>query len=274
MAIDTRDKLIAALPGQWKNFVKVSQTSEGAGTWHSLWKAAGQPAAGANPPAYTAGSGYTPTRTTTGAIDITNATSGTLHALKAALMGATLGTLIFYDRLWACSGLVANIATEQSITTPGTLPFGRDPNNGADVEPWLEVYGAPGATGGNWELKGTDAAGNTNRNWRYVHPANAETVGQMMPLLIGGTTPAAVLGCRVPVSLTLSISSGTAGNIGITLIRRLFEIPITLVNVAALFDAVALGMPQIFDDACVAAMVLCTATNTGHISGSLNFGQG
>lgn len=274
MAIDTRDKLLAALPGQWKNFIKVSATSEGAGTWHSLWKVAGRPAAGSNPPLFSAGSGYSPTRTTTGAVEITNATSGTLHALKAALAGATLGTLIFYDRLWACSGLVTNILTAQNITTPGSLPSGRDPNNGADVEPWLEVYTAPGATGGNWDLTGTDAAGNTSRNWRYVHPANAETVGQMMPLLIGGTTPASQFGCRQATSFICSASSGTAGDVGITLLRRLFEVPFLVANVATLLDAVALGMPQIFDDACVAAMVLCTATNTGHISGSIHAGQG
>ncbi len=273
MAIDTRDKLLAALPGQWRNFIKVSATSEGAGTWQSLWKVAGRPVAGANPPAFSAGSGYTPTRATTGAVEITNATSGTLHALKACLAGATLGTVIFYDRLWACSGFSANVNTAQNVTTPGNLPSGRDPNSGLDVEPWLEVYTAPGATGGNWDITGTDAAGNTTRNWRYVHPANAETVGQMTPLLPGGTTPAAVVGCRQVGTLQLSAASGTVGNVGVTLLRRLFEVPFLVANVSSLLDAVALGMPQCFDDACVAAMVLCTTTNTGHISGSVNFGQ-
>lgn len=275
MAIDTMDALVASLPGQWRSIFKASQTAEGAGTWHSLWKAAGQPAAGANPPLLSAGSGYTPTDATTGAFAFNNPTGGQLSYLGRMLAaGATVGTLILYDRLWACSGLGTVVTTAQNITTPGNLPTGRDPNTGADVEPWLEVYTAPGATTANWDLTGTDGAGNTNRNWRYVHPANAETVGQMMPMLPGGTTPAAVMGCRQATSFICSASSGTAGNVGITLLRRLVEVPIVLANVAQLQDAFALGKPQIFDDACIAMMVLCTTTNTGVIQGSLNIAQG
>lgn len=275
MAIDSMDALVAALPGQWKNLFKASQTAEGAGTWRSLWRAAGQPPAGATPPAANAGSGYVPTDATLGAFGFNNPSGGDLSYLGRLFAAcATVGSLIVYDRLWACSGLGTVSTSSQAITTPGSLPSGRDPNTGRDVEPWVEVYTAPGATGANWDITGTDGEGNTSRNWRYVHPANAESVGQMLPLLPGGTTPAAVLGCRQVTAFQCSASSGTAGDVGITLLRRVAEVPITLANVGQLFDAFALGKPQVFDDACLALMILCSTTNTGALQGSLNIAQG
>lgn len=272
MAITTRNELIAALAGAYRRGVyKASATSEGAGTWHSLWKVAGNPAAGSNPPAFSAGSGYTPTRATTGALGQTDGGTDPLRAVRAAMASTTVGTLIIYDRLWACSGFGTVITTEQSITTPGSLPSGRDPNSGADVEPWLEVYTAPGATTATWTFKGTDSAGTTNRTWTYTHPANAETVGQMMPLLPGGASPAATLGVDAATSFQASASSGTAGDIGVTLIRRITEIPIMLANVGVVFDAIALGLVEIPDDACLGMMVMCSTTSTGVWQGRLDF---
>jgi len=262
--ISTRDDLIAALAAAERCGVyKATLTAEGAGTWSSLWKVAGRPAAGANPPAFGAGSGYIPTRATAGALGQQNGGTDPLRLLRAAMAGTTVGTLIVYDRLWACSGFGTVITTEQTITTPGTLTAGRDPNGGADVEPWLEVYTAPGATTATWTFKGTDSAGTTNLTWTYTHPANAESVGQMMPLLPGGASPAATLGCDVPTSFQASATSGTAGNIGVTLIRRLVEIPLMLVNVGVVLDAIATGLVEVPDDACLAMMIQCTTTNTG-----------
>lgn len=270
MAITTQDGLVAGLVnGQRFTLMKASQTAEGAGTWHSLWKAAGQPPAGASPPAFTAGSGYSPTRTTLGAFPFANPTNNA-YVGRVGLAGATLGTLIIYDRLWACSGFLWNTASTQTVTTPGSLPSGRDPNNGADVEPWLEVYTAPGATAATVTMTGTDADGNTGRTWTYAHPANAESVGQMMPMQIG---TASKLGCRAVASLALSISTGTAGDVGVTLLRRLAEIPITSVNIAQVLDAFALGMPEVYDDAALAMMVQCTTTNTGQLLGLLSLAK-
>lgn len=269
MAITTEDGLIAALVGGERfSFYKASLTAEGAGTWSSLWKVAGNPPAGSNPPASTAGSGYIPTRSTTGALPFSNPTTDAYLA-KVAAQGATVGTLILYDRLWACSGFGTVSTSEQTITTPGTLTAARDPNNGLDVEPWLEVYTAPGATGATWTLKGTDANGTTNRTWTYTHPANAESVAQMMPLLPGGGSPAATLGCRVPTSFQASGTSGTVGDIGVTLLRRLAEIPLTLANVGSVLDAIALGLPYIADDVCLAMMVQASTTNTGVLLGNI-----
>ncbi len=257
-----------------RTFNKASLAAEGAGTFASLWKTAGFPGAGANPPLFSAGSGYTPTKATVGAFPFTNAAvNGNLAVLKLAMNGVTAGTLFVYDRLWACSGFGTVITTAQVITTPGTLPAGRDPNNGLDVEPWLEVYTAPGATTATWTVTGTDGNGTAGRTWAYTHPANAESVGQMVPLMPGGGTPAAVATMRIPSQFQASATSGTAGDVGITLLRRLGSTSITAANIGDVLDSLRTGLPPVYNDACLALMVQCSTTNTGFMLGDLVVGE-
>lgn len=269
-------KLINALRAAPSNrgFMKASAVSEGAGTFHSLWKVAGAPTAGANPPLFSAGSGYSPTKATVGAFPFTNAASnGDLALAKLAASGATAGTLIAYDRLWACSGFGTVVTTAQVITTPGALPAGRDPNNGLDVEPWLEVYTAPGATTATWTVTGTDGNGNAARTWTYAHPANAESVGQMMPLTPGGGTPASVATMRQATQFQASATSGTAGDVGITLMRRLASVPIVAAGIGDALDALRTGLPPVYNDSCIALMVQCSVTNTGILLGEMVIGE-
>jgi len=276
MAIDTPAKMDAALAGaQAFEIIKSSATTEGAGTYLSLWKLAAVPVAGSNPPAYTAGSGYIPTKATTGAWNFTNPAGGQQSRLiQGAIVGSVQGTLYVYDRLWACSGFNTTTLTAQNVTTPGTLTAARDPLNGLNVWPFGEVYTAPGATTATWTLTGTDAAGNTNRTWTYTHPANAETVGQMFRFFPGGGSPAATMGIRQVTSLTCSASSGTAGDVGITLLRVVATIPINNINIATMMDYAQFGQAVAYDDACLALKVLCTTTTSGIIQGTIFLGQG
>ena len=251
---------------------KASLSAEGAGTFSSLWKVAGSPNAGSNPPAYTAGSGYSPTNATTGSMGQADASSGDelrLTSLEAS--GSTAGKLIIYDRLWACSGFLTNDTTLRSVTTPDIVPTGRIPNGTdySDVELWLEVYTAPGATGATWTIVAVDGGG-TNRTLTYTHPANAESVGQMMMV-----TPLAAqaAGFRNPVSFQCSVSSGTAGDIGITLLRRIASIDMTVINTGQFRGALDLGLPRARDGACLAMMVQCTTTNTGLILGDVGISE-
>lgn len=253
-----------------RSFVKAAISSEGVGTFQSLWRDPGYPAAGAIPPAFTAGAGYVPTKNTLGSFEYFNAlVDGDLALLKFAAQSSTAGTLFAADRMWACSGFSTIVTTAQTIVTPGVLPTGRDPFSGLDVEPWLEIYTAPGATTATWTLTGTDALGNANRTWTYVHPANAETVGQMIPMMPGGASPAAAIGCPGPVSLTCSVSSGTAGNVGLTLLRRLGTSAMTAANIGDIQDVLRTGGPPVFNNSCVFPFVLCTGTTTGIIMGDL-----
>lgn len=271
MAI-TNDAVIAQLAARREAIMKASATSEGAGTWHSLWKLAGNPAAGANPPVSTAGSGYIPTKATLGSIPWGNNAGAGNNTHLAQLMASltVAGTLIIYDRLWACSGFVTNSTAAQNITTPGTI--NRGDTNGGDVEIWGEVYTAPGATGATWTVSYTDQDNNAAQSATYTHPANAETVGQMFPFVLA----AGDSGVRAVASLTCSVSSGTAGDIGITLLRRLAEIPIAVgtgLPGSSALDAYQLGLPVIEDDACLAMMIQCSATTTGVLLGHISVAE-
>lgn len=274
MAITTLDGLIAGMrPPQV--FYKASATAEGAGTFHSLFLSAGLPGAGSTPPAYTAGSGYQCTGATAGALPRTNPTGGDEARLaRLGLAGATAGMVIVYDRLWTCSGFTTNGAgvTNLNITTPGTIPS-RDANGAAvgdGVELWGEVYTAPGATGATWTVSYTNTTPTAGRTATYTHPANAESVGQMLPF----TLAAGDKGVSAVATFTTSTTSGTAGSIGLTLLRRIAEIPISLVNGGFVLDGVSAGLPKIYDDSCLCFMVMCSTTNTGIITGTMVESQG
>jgi hypothetical protein len=271
MALTTIDLIAAGLQPQVP-ILKASATSEGAGTFHSLWKVAGNPGAGANPPAFGSGSGYQCTNATAGAIPYVNAASG--ETIEAALQaaGSTAGCLFLYDRLWTCSGFGTVVTSAQNVVTPGTIPA-RDANGlalGDGVEIWGEVYTAPGATGATWTVSYTDQAGNAGASATYAHPANAETAGQLFPFLFA----AGDVGVRAVASLTCSVSSGTAGDIGITLMRRMGMIPFTAANVGGILDLIAGGSPPLYDGSCLALMMMCSATNTGLIIGQMSYSQG
>jgi hypothetical protein len=277
MAIDTTAKVLAALGSTPHEIVKIAWSGEGAGTWFSLWRIAGEPSAAVAPPLFTAGAGYVPTKATLGAIPITDAPGGqTQHVLRAALVNTTTLTAFLADRLWHCSGLLTNTTSLQSITTPGALPSGRVPSPGRDVMPYLEVNSPPGATGPHtWEVVSTDAAGNANRTWTYTHPANAESTGQMMRLMPGGSAPAATVAMSTPpVSFQSSGNSGTAGDVGIVLARTVTTFRIGAANVVDLQDVLATGKQRVYDDACLFLRVLCSATAAGVTEGTIELGSG
>lgn len=278
MAIDLSALVTALANAPLLNLQKSAIASEGGGTWSSLWKASGWPVAGANPPNLAgAANSHQCFLSTSGAITgWTNPPSGDLSFLAAlACQSNTTGVLEICDRLWAVSGISGTSAVAQPVTNQSDIPA-RDENGtttGDGVEPWGEIYSAPGATGATWTLTGTDAAGNTNRTWTYTHPANAETAGQMLQYLPGGGSPAATLGMKRLVSFTASISSGTAGDIGVSIIRRLCSIPTTVNNIGNIIDFAATALPQIFDDSCLFMRWLNTSGTTGLISGNMKIAQ-
>lgn len=269
----TQDLLLAGARAPI-DIYKPSIGAEGAGTWSSLWTANGRPAAGATPTAF--GTGATvPDNTTTGGLGQADPSGANkLYMIAASFQGTVAGTLILYDRLWSCSGFATNTTSTQTVTSPPSIPTGRLRDGSADysdIEAWLEVYTAPGATTATWTVVCPDG-GNTSRSYTYTHPANAETVGQMMPL----TVPAgAAAGFRPggTMSLTCSVSSGTAGNIGLTFGRRLATIGLPLVNLETFKGALDLALAEVKTDACLAMMLQCSTTSTGIIVGQVGLSE-
>jgi len=135
---------------------------------------------------------------------------------------------------------------------------------------WGEVYTAMGATASVFTATYTDSTGGGPKSATYSMPANALAVGQMFPfLLAAGDT-----GVRTVSQVQLSISTGTAGDFGLVLLRRVAEIGCPVINTSVAQDAFSLGMPQLYSGACLALMVLCTEVATGQWQGSVEFIQG
>lgn len=262
MAITTMDGLVAALPGQVLSFYKPSMTGKGAGTFQSLWTANGSPGAGGSP---SSGAGDAPTSATTGALKFSNPGSGLTYLARALAAAGTAGTLILYDRLVTTSGLSGTSTSAQSINSTALTRY----TTGQGVSAWIEWYAATGATAANFTLQYTNDAGTAAQVTSAQAFVQTPAVGQMLPIALNGAD-----GIRVAESITLSASTGTAGNFGITLMRRLLTIPLATANVATLLDAFGAGLNQVQDSACLAFAVFCTTTTTGLLNGELTLAQG
>jgi hypothetical protein len=169
-----------------------------------------------------------------------------------------------YDRLWANSTLSGALATAQTFTPPTLTRY----TDGQGVEAFIEVYTATGATGVTATLAMTDTA---NASVNATAAVVATTVaGQLIPF----TFPAGCLGIKTCSGITLSLSTGTAGDFGITLAKKICDIPITVANIPTLLDTFQLGMPEIKTDACLFFTMLCSGTSTGIIAGSSVMAEG
>ena len=262
MPITSLDQLLAA-SNQLKSFGKVSMTAKAAGTFQSLWTAAGLPTAGANPASLAM---VIPTSATAGALPFVNPATGLSYISKISSSQQTIGTLILYDRIAHSSGLNGTLTTAQAVNGADLTRH----TTGEDVELFLEVYTATGATASSVTISYTNSAGVAGRKTPAVAMQVTPVVGQMLPIpLQAGDT-----GIRSVQSVTLSASTATAGNFGITLVKRIAEIPITVAGTGVVLDPFALGFPEIENNACLSFMVVTSTTSTGFITGTINIAQG
>lgn len=265
MAIDNLDKLKSALPGRVYNCIKAGIPYRTGGTFSSSWTVAGFPVAGATPPS---GNGEIPTRTTTGALNFVQA-SGSNNLYIAEISGISTAncSLIIYDRLWHNSGFSFNITASQNINTPPTLT--RPDSLGDGVELWGQVYSNSGTTASTITATYTNSDGVTGRSATYAKPGSALVAGEMFPFtLVSGDR-----GVRTVSSVQLSAGTGTAGNFGLVLLRRIIEIPlIALTPIKRNFYY--FGFRDIHPDACLTFMFLWTTSSTRNVNITLNFIEG
>lgn len=244
---------------------KTSGAAKSSGAFQSLWKAAGNPGAGSDAPAYTAGSGYTCSSATNGAIvNYANSAGGGLknRAGKAVGSAAIAGRLIICDRLWSCSGM-GFAASTYTVTTPGSLPA-RITDNGVGVQAWVENFVAAGNASGTLTLNYKNVA-DDSRAGVLGAVVSAPVAGQMqlIPMQVGDT------GIRSIVSVVTS-NTWTSGSFGITLLKRICEIPIPIIGVGSVMDYAQLALAEIHDDACLMAIWHPSATTATVIDAGLS----
>lgn len=268
MAITTMDLLVAALPGQHFFCYRNPQAPKAAGTFLSTWITSGAtlnyPATGATP---TSGTGDIPTSATAGALALFSNPSGGNTLYLGRLSGNTSvnSTVTFYDRLWENSGLVGNILTSQTVNS---LALTRPDALGANVELWLEVYTATGVTQTTVTATYTNQAGTASRTATCILNASA-TAEQMVPFnLQNGDT-----GVRSVQSLSLTPSTGTAGNFGLVLLRRICDVTFNSTYPIA-YDTIGLGMPSINSGACLGLIYYSPLSSTPILQLGMDFIQG
>lgn len=271
MAITTQDGLLSALGSAQRLYWNKANVTSTAGRPTSLWTPAGQPGAGSTTIGQAA-AGAVPTDADTGAMSFTNPGSGNSYAGMVSGISAATGLIVIYDVLWVWgsggSGWNVTTTTAQSTTSPAALT--RPDANGTNTEAWLEVLATMGAGVATPTLSYTNPAGTASRTTSGMTPTYATTaaIGScfFFNLQAGDT------GVKSVQSLTLSVSM-TSGTARVCIGRRVAEIP-CVANVGFKYDAYALGLTQVYNDACLMPMFFPNSTTTGPTVISLSLPQG
>lgn len=210
----------------------------------SLWTYDGQPGAGVAP-----GAVAVPTRATAGAIGQANPVSGETWLQGISVWNnLTTGTLQLYDRLLHIGGLSATTTTPQTVGGALTRH-----TNGLGNFIMVEIYGIVGTTAT------TITATYTNENGTGSRVTTAEAFGGtnnrevtraiILPLAAGDE------GVQAVADVGLVVSTGTAGNFGVTVghyIGHPLILPVAGIGAARDFISGQPPMQEIESDACLA----------------------
>lgn len=228
-----------------------------AGRPASLWRYEGCPSAGAVPGAVAA-----PTNATAGALPFTSPGGGReAWMVQAWATGLVGGTLILYDRLLHIGGLNGTVATAQSVGGSLTRNTGGEGNF-----IMAEIYTAIGATARTITASYTDQGGNpgTTTAVAFGGTGFAEaTRAILMPLASGDT------GVQGVTSVTISATTGTAGNFGVTVGKPIAYVGVGAPGAAGWRDFVTgmPGIPQVDAGACLSLLWYPTTTTAPDLCG-------
>jgi hypothetical protein len=267
MAIDTMDKLIAALGDSLKcRFYKPSLSNATAGQLHSLWRSNGFPSQGAIP-----GAAAVCDSSLVGSWPLPDPGTNKMNIAKMSASTSVISQLIIMDRLAHMGGLVGNVTTSQavnlSIATPASQ--GRCGAGGQGVLWCLEWYADTGGTAVTATVTYTNDADVTGRT-TTVALAATRRVSTLLPILPNVDD----LRIKSIQSVQLSATTGSAGNFGVTAMARQVECPLPIVGVGALLDFAQTGLETVTKDNCLFLAIVAGGTATGNVLGSFEIVQG
>lgn len=274
MAISTLDELLAAMRGGAYTLLvnKASLGSQILGIDASLWTAAGFPAAGVAPTTAAicnnALTGHFPLAARSGAQNrIISRSAQAMATLNSSLfiedrlghMGGLSGTSILAQTVGL--DLHANLLVDNIAQRIGNANY-------SEVQWYLEWYTATGATVSTPTAQVTFNDASTGS-------VNISNLGSTaLPATVGAArryklTPTNGKYIRSVDTVTLSASTGTIGNFGVTAVRPLVAMPFigTAANNQIAYDVWGLNAPEIYDSSCVAFAINCGATSSGLLSG-------
>lgn len=268
--ITTADGLISAMGNNSSRLIidKASIANTAAGQFHSLWRATGQPGQAAIPTSVAV-----PDHTMTGAIGFTQQVDPATSYLGIleAMCSNTGSTLEIHDRLCHFGGLSGTVTTAQnvnmdlnSLLVTSNLDARKGDANYSDVQWWLEWYADTGATAVTATVAVTYNDGTTGS---LTGAALAATRRASFALPLNSLIPSASAGkfIRGVTTVTLSATTGTAGNFGVTATRYRAALYQPVANARFTADWAGLGLPEISNSACLFGIQLAGATNTGSV---------
>ena len=277
--IENIDNLVKALGNNSSRIVldKASIASQTANSYCSLWRATGQPGQGAIPTVVA-----TCKNTTVGTIGFNQqmSPSTSYGAYLEIATGNAAMTMELHDRLANMGGLNGTLTTAQSVnldlnTLLATDNIGtrKGDANYSDVLWWLEWYTATGGTAVTATIAVTYNDGTTG-NLSVLSLAATRPASHMIPL--NSLIPSAQSGkfIRGIVSVTLSATTGTAGNFGVTATRPRMTLSAPIANQKFIADWAQLGLPEIYNSSAIFPIVLTSTTSTGTVRGGGKIAHG
>ena len=277
--IENIDDLVKALGNNSSRIVldKASIASQTVNSYCSLWRATGQPGQGAIPTVVA-----TCNNTTVGTIGFNQqmSPSTSYGAYLEIATGNAAMTMELHDRLANMGGLNGTLTTAQSVnldlnTLLATDNIGtrKGDANYSDVQWWLEWYTATGVTAVTATIVVTYNDGTTG-NLSVLSLAATRPASHMIPL--NSLIPSAQSGkfIRGIVSVTLSATTGTAGNFGVTVTRPRMTLSSPFANFKFIADWAQLGLPEIYNSSAIFPIVLTSTTSTGTVRGGGKIAHG
>lgn len=277
--IENIDNLVKALGNNSSRIVldKASIASQTANSYCSLWRATGQPGQGAIPTVVA-----TCNNTTVGTIGFNQQTSPSTSygAYLEIATGNAAMTMELHDRLANMGGLNGTLTTAQSVNldlntllATDNIDTRKGDANYSDVQWWLEWYTATGVTAVTATIVVTYNDGTTG-NLSVLSLAIPRPASHMTPL--NSLIPSAQSGkfIRGIVSVTLSATTGTAGNFGVTVTRPRMTLSAPIANFKFIADWAQLGLPEIYNSSAIFPIVLTSTTSTGTVRGGGKIAHG
>lgn len=268
MAITTLDGVVAGLQPP-ASFYKTSGTMKAANLNHSLFYAAGFPGAAV---ASSAGLGGESLTSYAGQIPFPSAVGGEVIYLARmeGLHTSSVGAVTLMDRLWHNSGFTVTSTSAQTINSGTLAARDRDgTTNGAGVLLAMEVTATLGAGTPTLTVTYTNSAGTGSRSGTIGPILTTSTLGTFYPM----TLQAGDSGVRSVQSIQSSATM-TSGSVSFVLYREIASLPLPGASVAVDRDAVALGMPVVYDNSVPFLVAFSTSTTSTVVDGSLVFTQG
>lgn len=252
---------------------KASIATQAAGGFSSLWRATGIPAQGAIPAAAAICD-----KTLTGALlNFTNAGGGeSLYLARVFMVSGNSGTNIsVYDRLAHMGGLSGVTTGSQTAGVDITSLAGtRCAADFSDVTWWADIYADVGTSAQTCTVTYTrypGGAGNTGRTTTFTlggaSPANQDSRSYQI-------IPTGADKIQSIESVSIPVSTGTAGSWGITASKSLSSVSLGLSNAGEVYDWAQLGLPAVPNDACLYFVAICGTTSTGTLIGSAKLIRG